>query len=146
MYIKEVSLQGFRNLEPLHIAPTAGMNLFYGDNAQDVYKRQTQRRGNLDDGIGNICVVVADDINVNIRILENIVQCVQDRKLDQHRQAAAHKVYAVFLLEVLQFQRHSLLRHGVSLAFVFISDFVHLRLKLLHLKGCLLYTSPEESK
>ena len=34
MYIKEVSLQGFRNLEPLHIAPTAGMNLFYGDNAQ----------------------------------------------------------------------------------------------------------------
>ena len=23
MYIKEVSLQGFRNLEPLHIAPTA---------------------------------------------------------------------------------------------------------------------------
>ena len=34
MYIKEVSLQGFRNLEPLHIAPTAGMNLFYGNNAQ----------------------------------------------------------------------------------------------------------------
>lgn len=34
MYIKEVFLQGFRNLEPLHMTPSAGINLFYGDNAQ----------------------------------------------------------------------------------------------------------------
>lgn len=33
MYIKEVSLQGSA-IWNLHIAPTAGMNLFYGDNAQ----------------------------------------------------------------------------------------------------------------
>lgn len=34
MRITEVSLQGFRNLEKLHILPTEGMNVFYGENAQ----------------------------------------------------------------------------------------------------------------
>ncbi len=34
MQIKEVSLQQFRNLSKLHITPAAGINVFYGDNAQ----------------------------------------------------------------------------------------------------------------
>lgn len=34
MYIKEVFLQNFRNLEQLHMTPSKGINLFYGDNAQ----------------------------------------------------------------------------------------------------------------
>lgn len=34
MYIKEVSLQGFRNLEQLHIVPSAGINVIHGNNAQ----------------------------------------------------------------------------------------------------------------
>ncbi len=34
MQISEVSLQGFRNLEELHIFPAAGINVFYGKNAQ----------------------------------------------------------------------------------------------------------------
>lgn len=34
LHIQEISLQAFRNLEPLHIQPTTGINVFYGDNAQ----------------------------------------------------------------------------------------------------------------
>lgn len=34
MQITEVSLQGFRNLEKLNIRPSAGINVFYGKNAQ----------------------------------------------------------------------------------------------------------------
>ena len=34
MHIKEISLQGFRNLEPLRLMPSGGVNLFYGNNAQ----------------------------------------------------------------------------------------------------------------
>lgn len=34
MRIKEVSLQGFRNLEQLKITPAEGINVFYGQNAQ----------------------------------------------------------------------------------------------------------------
>ncbi|WP_304508831.1 DNA replication/repair protein RecF [Anaerotignum sp.] len=34
MQISEVSLQGFRNLEQLHIKPSEGINVFYGKNAQ----------------------------------------------------------------------------------------------------------------
>lgn len=34
MQISEVSLQGFRNLEKLHIQPSPGINVFYGKNAQ----------------------------------------------------------------------------------------------------------------
>ena len=34
MRIKEISLQSFRNLEQLHIVPSAGINVIYGNNAQ----------------------------------------------------------------------------------------------------------------
>ena len=34
MQILEVSLQGFRNLEQLQLRPSAGINVFYGENAQ----------------------------------------------------------------------------------------------------------------
>lgn len=34
MRISEVSLQGFRNLEQLHLKPSEGINVFYGKNAQ----------------------------------------------------------------------------------------------------------------
>ncbi|WMI81151.1 DNA replication/repair protein RecF [Anaerotignum sp. MB30-C6] len=34
MQITEVTLQGFRNLEKMHIRPSTGINVFYGKNAQ----------------------------------------------------------------------------------------------------------------
>ena len=34
MQAKEISLQGFRNLKKLHIIPSAGINVIYGENAQ----------------------------------------------------------------------------------------------------------------
>ena len=34
MRIREISLRGFRNLEELHIIPSAGINVIYGENAQ----------------------------------------------------------------------------------------------------------------
>ena len=42
-------------------------------------------------------------------ILEQIEQCIQNRQLNEHRQAAADHAYAVFLLKFLHFKSHALL-------------------------------------
>ena len=34
MYLKELSLENFRNIESEHLEFSDGVNIFYGDNAQ----------------------------------------------------------------------------------------------------------------